>query len=68
MDRVPIMLRRAVGGLDKTRQLELYRRISPYLEPNVTGRKLPRRPSEHEIVELWRLAASFLKAWIPNSR
>ncbi len=53
-----IMLRRAVGGLDKTRQLELYRRISPYLEPNVTGRKLPRRPSEHEIVELWRLAAS----------
>ena len=47
--------RRAAGGLDPSRQKELDRQLSGFVQ---VGRKPPRRTGSHEAAEMWRTLAS----------
>ncbi|MEW5802744.1 MAG: Hsp70 family protein [bacterium] len=52
-----ILCRRVAGGLNQNHQMEIFRKIMPYLIPQKKAPAGP-KPSLHELAEMWRLGAS----------
>lgn len=52
-----ILYRRVAGGLNQNQQMEVFRKICPWLLPQKKTPPGP-KPSPHELAEMWRLAAS----------
>ncbi|MFO0945945.1 MAG: Hsp70 family protein [Planctomycetota bacterium] len=54
-----ILCRRVAPGLGQNRQIELSKRLLPYVQAGgPTGKKSPRRVSNNEMSEIWRTLAS----------
>ena len=52
-----ILCRRVAGGINQHQQMEIYRKIAPYLVPQKKAPVGP-KPTSHELTEMWRLGAS----------